>query len=86
MIINNAGICFGKTLLSLSTEEIDRSVVKSRSGSQLLRFCRTIKTNLLAHFYVTKAFLPSLIRANSGHIVSSCNGTWARTLLTLTRR
>jgi short-subunit dehydrogenase len=54
ILINNAGIVFANSLLALKEEEIER----------------TIQVNLLAHFWVTKCFLPNLISRKSGHIVS----------------
>lgn len=44
----------GKPLLDLSTDEIDR----------------TFRVNILSHFYTIKAFLPGMIRAKTGTIVT----------------
>ncbi|KJZ80501.1 hypothetical protein HIM_00351 [Hirsutella minnesotensis 3608] len=50
VLINNAAIVVGKSLLELSLDEIDTS----------------ISTNLLGPFYCLKAFLPALIRSGRG--------------------
>ncbi|KAG4431038.1 hypothetical protein IFR05_013476 [Cadophora sp. M221] len=54
ILINNAAIVNGKPLLDLSTDEIDR----------------TFRVNILSHFYTIKAFLPGMIRAKTGTIVT----------------
>ncbi|KAI8927076.1 hypothetical protein BC831DRAFT_453779 [Entophlyctis helioformis] len=54
MLVNNAGIVRGKTLLDLTEEDIER----------------TVGVNLLAQFFLVKAFLPGFIDANRGHIVN----------------
>ncbi|XP_065063194.1 epidermal retinol dehydrogenase 2-like [Rhopilema esculentum] len=54
ILINNAGILNGKSLLMLSTDEIRR----------------TFDVNVLAHFWTLKAFLPTMIEKNEGHIVT----------------
>ncbi|KAM3520707.1 hypothetical protein NHJ13051_006696 [Beauveria bassiana] len=50
VLINNAAIVVGKSLLDLSVDEIDRS----------------LSTNLLGPFYCLKAFLPAIIRSGNG--------------------
>ncbi|KAK5997882.1 putative oxidoreductase C16H5.14c-like protein [Cladobotryum mycophilum] len=50
VLINNAAIVVGKSLLDLSTDEIERS----------------ISTNLLGPFYCLKTFLPAIIRSGNG--------------------
>ncbi|KAL5615344.1 hypothetical protein BROUX41_005391 [Berkeleyomyces rouxiae] len=50
VLINNAGVVIGKTLLDMSVAEVEKS----------------INTNLLGHFYTLKAFLPSLTKAPRG--------------------
>ncbi|KAM4060130.1 short chain dehydrogenase [Hirsutella rhossiliensis] len=50
VLINNAAIVVGKSLLDLSLDEIDTSIA----------------TNLLGPFYCLKAFLPALIRSDRG--------------------
>lgn len=50
MLINNAAVVIGKSLLDLSLDEIDSSIA----------------TNLLGPFYCLKAFLPALTRSKSG--------------------
>ncbi|KAL6411309.1 Short-chain dehydrogenase/reductase family 16C member 6 [Ilyonectria robusta] len=69
VLINNAAIVIGKTLLDLSLDEIDKS----------------FSTNLLGPFYCLKAFLPAIIRSgNGGTIVniSSVIGTVGAAQLT----
>ncbi|EFQ29935.1 short chain dehydrogenase [Colletotrichum graminicola] len=50
VLINNAAIVKGKSLLDLEFEDIDKSIT----------------TNLTAHFYTLKTFLPPMIRAGNG--------------------
>ena len=52
--INNAGIVSGRSFLECADEQIER----------------TMEINILAHFWTVKAFLPDMIRSNSGHIVT----------------
>lgn len=54
VVINNAGIVSGKYL----TESDDD------------KMALTMNVNALAHMYVAKAFLPAMIRRDSGHIAS----------------
>jgi NAD(P)-dependent dehydrogenase (short-subunit alcohol dehydrogenase family) len=53
VLINNAAIVNGKTLLDSTFEELDRSLT----------------TNLTAHFYTLKTFLPYLLRSETGGTV-----------------
>jgi len=53
VLINNAAIVTGKSILDSTFEEIDRSIT----------------TNLTAHFYTLKTFLPSLLRSPVGGTV-----------------
>jgi NAD(P)-dependent dehydrogenase (short-subunit alcohol dehydrogenase family) len=50
VLINNAAVVTGKSMLDLTTDEIDRS----------------LSTNLLGPFYCIKSFLPALIRSELG--------------------
>ncbi|OLN92233.1 Short-chain dehydrogenase/reductase family 16C member 6-like protein 1 [Colletotrichum chlorophyti] len=50
VLINNAAIVKGKSLLDLDFEDIDKSIT----------------TNLTAHFYTLKTFLPPMIRGGQG--------------------
>ncbi|KAM0349723.1 hypothetical protein ACHAPU_003552 [Fusarium lateritium] len=62
VLINNAAIVIGKTLLDLSMDEIDKSLT----------------TNLLGPFYCLKTFLPAIIRGGKGGTIvniSSVIGT-----------
>lgn len=54
VLVNNAGIVTGKTLLEASEEEIRR----------------TFAINTLALFWTTRAFLPAMLEANRGRIVT----------------
>lgn len=54
IVINNAGVVSGKLLLDTPDEKIDL----------------TFKVNTLSHFYVLKAFLPSMIERKRGHFVT----------------
>jgi NAD(P)-dependent dehydrogenase (short-subunit alcohol dehydrogenase family) len=63
VLINNAGVVAGKSVLEIPDEQIER----------------TIQVNLLANFWTIKAFLPQMQANNSGHIVtiSSVLGTFS---------
>lgn len=54
ILINNAGIVSGKTLLECSDEAIER----------------TFQVNALAGFWTVRAFLPGMLAAGKGHIVT----------------
>lgn len=54
ILINNAGIVSGKKLLDIPDEKIEK----------------TFQINTLAHFWTVKAFLPAMMKADSGHIVT----------------
>ncbi|KAF9875446.1 hypothetical protein CkaCkLH20_07266 [Colletotrichum karsti] len=54
VLINNAGIARGVTIMEGSYADVEL----------------TIKTNLIAPFLLTKEFLPYMVRRNHGHIVS----------------
>ena len=54
ILINNAGITTGKTLLDLSYDEIER----------------TIQINLMSSFYTIKTFLPDMLLMQRGYIVT----------------
>lgn len=54
ILINNAGIVDGAPILSASDRMIER----------------TMAVNVTAHFWTIKAFLPTMLERNSGHIVS----------------
>ncbi len=54
VIINNAAVVSGESFLECSDEQLER----------------TVRVNLLAHFWTVKAFLPHMIQTNSGHIVT----------------
>jgi all-trans-retinol dehydrogenase (NAD+) len=54
ILINNAGIVSGKKLLEIQDEKI----------------IQTVNVNLLSLFWTTRAFLPSMLERNSGHIVT----------------
>ncbi|XP_034834808.1 epidermal retinol dehydrogenase 2 [Maniola hyperantus] len=54
ILINNAGIVFGETLLDLNDAAIET----------------TYKVNILSHYWTVKAFLPDMISSGKGHIVT----------------
>ena len=54
ILVNNAGIVSGKSLLELADDEIER----------------TFQVNALALFWTVRAFLPSMLERDSGHIVT----------------
>lgn len=54
ILVNNAGVVSGAPLLELSHDHIER----------------TFRVNTLSLFWVTKAFLPEMVRRGSGHIVN----------------
>ena len=54
ILINNAAIVNGKPMLDLPIEDIERS----------------FSVNLLSHYYTIKTFLPGMIRAGNGTIVT----------------
>ena len=54
ILINNAGVVSGKSFLDCSEQEITR----------------TMSINTMALFWTTRAFLPAMIRRNSGHVVT----------------
>ncbi|KAF4332363.1 short-chain dehydrogenase reductase [Fusarium beomiforme] len=69
VLINNAAIVIGKTLMDLSLDEIDKSLT----------------TNLLGPFYCLKTFLPAIIRGGKGGTIvniSSVIGTVGAAQLT----
>jgi all-trans-retinol dehydrogenase (NAD+) len=54
LLVNNAGVVSGKTLLETPDEKI----------------VRTFEVNTLALFWTAKAFLPGMLERNRGHIVT----------------
>nr|XP_045000263.1 17-beta-hydroxysteroid dehydrogenase 13 isoform X2 [Jaculus jaculus] len=54
ILVNNAGAIYPADLLSTKDEEITR----------------TFEVNILGHFWIAKALLPSMMRKNYGHIVT----------------
>lgn len=54
VLINNAGVVTGKTLLALSDEEI----------------LHTFSVNTLAMLWMVRAFLPAMLERGSGHVVN----------------
>jgi len=54
VLVNNAGIVQGKTFLELTDAQIQK----------------TMDINIMAHMWLAKAFLPDMIKSNSGHIVT----------------
>jgi all-trans-retinol dehydrogenase (NAD+) len=54
ILVNNAGVVSGKRLLEVSDEQIER----------------TLAVNAAALFWTTRAFLPGMIEARRGHVVT----------------
>ncbi|XP_003265917.1 17-beta-hydroxysteroid dehydrogenase 13 isoform X1 [Nomascus leucogenys] len=54
IVVNNAGTVYPADLLSTKDEEITK----------------TFEVNILGHFWITKALLPSMMERNHGHIVT----------------
>lgn len=54
IVINNAGVVTGKSLLDATPEEIEL----------------TFDVNVLALFWATRAFLPAMLARDSGHVVT----------------
>jgi len=54
ILVNNAGILGGKAFLDTEDE----------------RLVKTFQVNSLAHFWTCKAFLPAMIKAKQGHVVT----------------
>ncbi|XP_075401010.1 17-beta-hydroxysteroid dehydrogenase 13-like isoform X2 [Tenrec ecaudatus] len=54
IVVNNAGTIYPADLLSTKDEEI----------------IKTFDVNILGHFWITKAFLPPMMKQNHGHIVT----------------
>ncbi len=54
ILVNNAGVVSGKPFIECSDAEIKK----------------TMDVNIMAHFWTTKAFLPDMIKDNSGHLVT----------------
>ncbi|XP_035226480.1 short-chain dehydrogenase/reductase family 16C member 6-like [Stegodyphus dumicola] len=54
ILVNNAGIVSGKKILDLDDKMIEK----------------VFSVNALSHFWITKAFLPDMIKKNHGHLVS----------------
>ncbi|KIW96716.1 uncharacterized protein Z519_02107 [Cladophialophora bantiana CBS 173.52] len=65
VLVNNAGVANGKTILDETEEELQR----------------TFDVNILAHFKMIQEFLPDMIKKNHGHVVTiasmSSFATWA---------
>jgi short-subunit dehydrogenase len=54
VLINNAGIGVGRTILTESEEGIRK----------------TFDVNIVAHFLIVKEFLPAMVEKNHGHVVT----------------
>lgn len=61
VLINNAGICKGKSLLASTAHDVDV----------------TFKVNSIAHYTLTRAFLPYMIAQNHGMVVTvASSASW----------
>lgn len=54
ILVNNAGVVTGRRFLDLTDDQITK----------------TFDVNILAHFWILRAFLPGMMEKNHGHIVS----------------
>ncbi|KIX02549.1 uncharacterized protein Z518_08490 [Rhinocladiella mackenziei CBS 650.93] len=54
ILINNAGVGYGRTIIE--------------EPEEMIRL--TFEVNILAHFWTVKEFLPSMVRHNHGHIIT----------------
>lgn len=54
VLVNNAGVVSGKRLIELSPEEVQR----------------TLRVNTAALFWTARAFLPAMMKAGEGHVVT----------------
>ncbi|XP_039269089.1 retinol dehydrogenase 10-like [Styela clava] len=54
ILVNNAGIVYGKDFMEITDEQLEK----------------TMQVNSLAHFWTVRAFLPSMMEKNYGHIVT----------------
>ncbi|KAM3940348.1 17-beta-hydroxysteroid dehydrogenase 13-like [Leptodactylus fuscus] len=54
ILINNAGVVFGVEFLNLEDHQIEK----------------TFEVNILSHFWITKSFLPAMMKKNRGHIAT----------------
>ena len=54
VLVNNAGVVSGKPLTELSPEQVQR----------------TLRVNIAALFWTSRAFLPAMIEAGAGHVVT----------------
>jgi len=54
ILINNAGIVSGDWIVDIPDQRIEK----------------TFEVNVISHFWTIKAFLPEMIKSNSGHIVT----------------
>ncbi|KAK3306083.1 uncharacterized protein B0T15DRAFT_503077 [Chaetomium strumarium] len=59
VLINNAGLVRGRTVLEGTYGDVEA----------------TVRTNLTAPFLLLKEFLPAMVRANHGHVVSLCSSS-----------
>ncbi|KAG6910966.1 hypothetical protein DXG01_006020 [Tephrocybe rancida] len=70
ILVNNAGVVQGKTILDLEPADVQQYALhRLTSGDRSDQKFRTFGVNTLAHFWTLKAFLPSMIKNKSGHIV-----------------
>jgi len=53
ILVSNAGVVSGRSLLELTDEQIER----------------TFRVNVLAQFWLTRAFLPAMVERAAGHVV-----------------
>ena len=68
VLVNNAGVVFGGEFLKVPEEKHER----------------TLQVNLLAYFWVTRAFLPDMVAKKAGHVVNLASAAGLMGLADLT--
>jgi all-trans-retinol dehydrogenase (NAD+) len=73
IVISNAGVMVGRKVLDFEEGQFERCVDDERGNvghCLLYKIFRTISVNLLATYYLVRAFLPGMLSSGRGHIVS----------------
>ena len=71
ILINNAAIVNGKSILDLTHDEIERYEPIFGANTDVTdMFIRCFKINLLSHFTTVKEFLPGMLEEGRGTIVT----------------
>lgn len=71
VIVNNAGVVQGKLILDLTDEDVKQCVLRCMADLNTnSRQRRTFAVNVVAQFNILRAFLPHLVAAKQGHVVT----------------